>query len=872
MPPPSSAAKFLTTTINAATGEIVDVDDAAGLKAALARVQNTVLEAEAQVVAIVEEEHEAIASTLNTAEELRAQLSSLEALMAAVPCDALRRELEETVLRVPTLRASRDAARAEHARFSLLAEVHELRETFEAAMVEQELGAATKHLLALRALLPRLEAEPELKGGAAPLLDELTEEMRTRQSQLEAAALAAWASAALGHRLHNESQQTVFYEGSGAPSQSLVLRVGPQGHLPVLADALNKLGLAERCCRDLGDALMARLVRPVLEKHELSVTAAAQSDESQVLSTVAATRSDGDDGGGGLVARAEQVCAAIEVIVCAVHRFLQQAATAEQEPLRLRADFWSELRRAVVDDCLLPALELDRQANIVDVCAAVASRVEGMRTRLHEALGAAAIDGQVGPLVEAAKQLQVRAVGMRCATILEEGRGIILDETADNLEGVLVGPSLRPWEAQPENGDGEGDGGDGGLSVMVDGEATASTDAEGTGPARAGDDQPLTFFLFPRCRVTRRVLKLLTLLHDTIEYACVCGPDGAALLYSRARELIDLFTAVTALKWQAAELAPSSVRASGIALVPTTALLLHNDALLLRHRCLTFGIEYAPRLPPPLGGRHDGSNGAAAAKATFVEMAPELGRHAQRALKRVLSQVRSQLILELMPGKGFNRVGEDADAGSAASMVARRLSYKLKQLARVWADTLSVDQCCDLLSDAIEAPMGELASQLLQLRHISERDSVTLQGALLLPILSVCAEVLLHVRGVGGGSAAPPPAADEPASPLSVSVPPPSPGGTATAEKLLEWEAELRPSPSLRKVLQLAWLLGASTLWQIRERHAAGELTGLRPKELQAALRAVFDHAALVSDEEASKFMRTLDEEERELVAAEERR
>ena len=156
MPPPSSeAAKFLTTTINAATGEIVDVDDAAGLKAALARVQNTVLEAEAQVVAIVEEEHEAIASTLNTAEELRAQLSSLEALMAAVPCDALRRELEETVLRVPTLRASRDAARAEHARFSLLAEVHELREAFEAAMVEQELGAADK----APARAPRAAAE-----------------------------------------------------------------------------------------------------------------------------------------------------------------------------------------------------------------------------------------------------------------------------------------------------------------------------------------------------------------------------------------------------------------------------------------------------------------------------------------------------------------------------------------------------------------------------------------------------------------------------------------------------------------------------------------------------------------------------------------
>ena len=98
-------------------------------------------------------------------------------------------------------------------------------------------------------------------------------------------------------------------------------------------------------------------------------------------------------------------------------------------------------------------------------------------------------------------------------------------------------------------------------------------------------------------------------------------------------------------------------------------------------------------------------------------MAPELGKLAARMLQRVLVAVRSQLIVELTPGRGFVRVGEDADAAAAASMVSRRLSHKLHQQARVWADTLSAEVCAPLLAEAIEGLATELTRTVFELRH-----------------------------------------------------------------------------------------------------------------------------------------------------------
>ena len=106
------------------------------------------------------------------------------------------------------------------------------------------------------------------------------------------------------------------------------------------------------------------------------------------------------------------------------------------------------------------------------------------------------------------------------------------------------------------------------------------------------------------------------LVEAAFECACACGADGARLLYARARDLVDLFLCVGPTG------APRGV------LIPHTHLLRHNDALLLRHRCLTIGYEYARRLPSPLGHDDSGSGGLA----SLVDLAPSLAELASTAL------------------------------------------------------------------------------------------------------------------------------------------------------------------------------------------------------------------------------------------------
>ena len=72
----------------------------------------------------------------------------------------------------------------------------------------------------------------------------------------------------------------------------------------------------------------------------------------------------------------------------------------------------------------------------------------------------------------------------------------------------------------------------------------------------------------------------------------------------------------------------------------------------------------------------------------------------------------------------------------------------------------------------------------------------------------------------------------------------------------------MRPRPALRRLMHLSWVLGAR-LSQVRTRRGAGELSALSARELLTLLRALFEHAALQSDEDARAFVRALEDEDR---------
>ena len=759
----SDVASLLSSTL----GYAVDTADPAALKAALDRVNVSIASAEEQVVAAIEEERGTVIDTLGAAEQLRAQMEGLRADMANVPCETLHGRLEATVLMIPTLRSKLNDAKTQRSFLHSLSEVHQCLRLFESAMqppppppppppqpppppLPPDLRAAEQHARSLRNELQRLEQLAKNQREHTPIVALIADESKRCEERLRESARASWAAAALGVAPATDP-------ASDPGSSSLGLRSGGSVSFSALAATLHAAGLAEECVAELGEALLARLLKPALEPRAARVVveeaahgggagaAAAGGDDAERLVTLRLVGGAGDGGrvapseagreasGHGavsslsLVRRTAQACDAIQAAVTAAHKFLAQADSSGGPQLRLGAAFWTALREAVCDDCLLPALAAELEAGggaggghgggrrLSEVGTAVTSHVEGLRKSLNQELRSDDVDAGMRLLSEAVSRLPLRAVGTRTAALLDEARAILLDESSEGLDSVVIGPSPRPWrqlkaamrpKAAGGGGGGEAAKGSGhrteGVAVGADDQASSATMAEeeddddeeeeeGNGgdnawggvavgaPGQEGEEEAaltslgLSKLVFPRCRVGARAACLLGLLHAALDCACACDGEGAALLYARSRDLIDLFLSSSALRWQAGELAPSSAPSRSVAFVPSTMLLLHNDALLLRHRCLTLGAEYAHRLPAPLGAcaaAGDGPGGSggdartkpvfSSARASFVDLAPSLGDLAAKALRRVASAVRSQLHLALGPGRGFEHVGEDS--------------------------------------------------------------------------------------------------------------------------------------------------------------------------------------------------------------------
>lgn len=845
-----------------------DLQDPAALKAALSQVEGAIARAEANVVTVVESEHEKVTAVLGCADAIKSQLASLEDAIESVPCESLRDKLEGTVLRVPGLRQKLESARAAHALLRCLTEVQRWLGLLETAMAAADLNAAAQHLGGLSDEIARLRHYPEMHE--TPLMDIITDEGERCASRLNDAVCAAWAEAALGggeekegSGERKEEDGVTTEEAAGELSHTLVLRCDHPA-LATLPSTLHATGLLEVCTSRLGDAILQRLLVPVLDGRGTAtrIECEVEGKEQGTVYTLRVAAADNDDDdedalpGGRLVERSAQACDAIEAVLITAHRFLPA-------PLTLGETFWAELRRSLCEGCLLPALvaEFEAGGNVSDAGAAMAARVRAVEVRLRDELRSDAVDAQTCALADAAEELQVRAVTMRCAAILGEARSILLDESAEALEGVYVRPGVQPWRELPG----------GPLAAETPARRDGGTAAKDATEGGAGR---LDGLRFGACRVSVRVCRLLALLHSTLDYACACGEAGARQLYARARDVVDLFVCISSARWQAADVAPAmGGRPTGLALVPQTALLVYNDARLLRLRCLTLGAEYARRLPPPLGG------GSCAALVSFVDLAPDLSRLAASSLERVVRVVRDQLSLALGPGRGFERVGEDAESGAGASLVARRLSHELRQLGRTWSETLPPELCAEVLAEAIDAPAAGLVEALIALTHISEGDSLALQQKLLVPTLDACVEVLRMPQAGGAGGAGEEPAAasgDRPpdaghgggdiaAAGETAAASADAADAADAAERLREIDAQLPPvSPmSLRKLTALAWVVGAR-LSRVRARRASGELRALQAGELLSLLRALFNHADLMANEEAREFVRALEGEEKE--------
>lgn len=871
----AALSAFIAATLEAA----VDVGDPAAVSAALVRVGQLIAKAEAEVVRIVEAEKPAVERVLGCADELRGQVETLQDGVLAIECNALRERLEASVLRAPALRERLHASQDSLMLLRCLAAVHRSLGGFETALGANDFRGAAALVAALRERdLPVLLEHPEMTRdrAATGLLDVIISEVERSERRLHEVALAAWAAAALGRT------EIVVGDPMTHSAETLVLSAD-SSRLHVLVGALSAIGAIDGCMRELGEAAMARLLRPAFERSHVAIRAVRTEDDLAVALVVCSSAEADDEASFGLSCglsfglsqRAAQVCEAIETVLGALHDFLAGVSgSAASEPLpgavpsaaatlsilALGPTFWGELRRAVVEDCLLPALATEMiharaperpmgempsasrapgalaapiatsRGRVHAMAASVSTRVVALHERLQRRVAATspmvatALSAELGMLVEAAARLEARAAAMRCEEVLHDARSIIYERSADSVE--------LPASSAPLSGMAACDAGAAGAPAA---EHDGDPPAKAAGVAVAARSEAhcevrLGALHFPRCRVSTRATRLLRLLDATLEDACACGPEGAGLLYARARDVIDLFLA-------------AAPHRSAEVLVPHVALLLHNDARLLRHRCLTLGLQYARRLPPPIGG--------AGGSASFVDLAPELQALAARTFEAVLHEVQQQLFVALSGARGFVRVGEDAEAHAHASAATRQLIHHTRRLHRMALETLPRPTAMELLGRAVEAPLGSLCAQVLGLRHISDADSRALQAEVFTPLCAAC-DALLQPAPEGapatghGGADGELGDCDGRAS---------DPNAAAEAEGGGDVYA-----PSLRMAKQLSRVLGADRLWHVREQWELAELDALPARDLLALLRAIYPNADLATNPEARSFVDALAE------------
>ena len=861
---------FIAITLGAADAP-VDVGDPAAVSAALVRVGQLIAKAEAEVVRIVEAEKPAVERVLGCADELRGQVETLQDGVLAIECNALRERLEASVLRAPALRERLHASQDSLMLLRCLAAVHRSLGGFETALGANDLRGAAALVAALRERdLPVLREHPEMTRdrAATGLLDVIISEVERSERRLHEAALAAWAAAALG-------QTEITIGGPMALSAETLVLSADSSRLHMLVGALIDIGAIDGCMRSLAEAAMARLLRPALERSHVAIRAARTEDGLAVALVVCSSAEADYEAPFGLSKRAAQVCEAIETVLGALYDFLagvSGSAASEPSPgtvpsaaatlsiLALGPTFWGELRRAVVEDCLLPALAAEMmharaperlmgeipsaihapvasaapiatsRGRVHAMAASVSTRVVTLHERLRQRIAAtspmvaAALSTELGMLVEAAAHLEARAAAMRCEEVLHDARSIIYERSADSVELPLPSAPLSSMAASVA-------GAAGTPAAEHDGDPPAKAAGVAVA-ARSGAhcEVRLSALHFPRCRVSTRAARLLRLLDTTLEDACACGPEGAGLLYARARDVIDLFLA-------------AAPHRSAEVLVPHVALLLHNDARLLRHRCLTLGLQYARRLPPPIGG--------AGGSASFVDLAPELQALAARTFEAVLHEVQQQLFVALSGARGFVRVGEDAEAHAHASAAMRQLIHHTRRLHRMALETLPRPAALELLGRAVEAPLGSLCAQVLGLRHISDADSRALQAEVFTPLCAACDALLQPVpedapaTGHGG--------ADGDLGDCDGRAS--DPNAAAEAEGSGDVYA-----PSLRMAKQLSRVLGADRLRHVREQWDASELDALPARDLLALLRAIYPNADLATNPEARSFVDALAE------------
>ncbi|RKP08273.1 Centromere/kinetochore Zw10-domain-containing protein [Thamnocephalis sphaerospora] len=214
-------------------------------------------------------------------------------------------------------------------------------------------------------------------------------------------------------------------------------------------------------------------------------------------------------------------------------------------------------------------------------------------------------------------------------------------------------------------------------------------------------------FLFPQCGVSRTAVDLGRLLHDILAEACQLNADCALQFALAARALVSLFQATVPRQ-----------QARIIGQVPALAMQFHNDCMYLGHLLLVLGLDYGDHMPA----------GVSQAHLDFSDMVPFLRHMGEQHFNKQLAVQKDALLEAFDDLGGFYDAGED-DRYDKIQQTITQTVYSLRKLSDVWKPVLPSNLHNRAIGLLVDAILGRVITELLDLADISEVESYQLHKA-----------------------------------------------------------------------------------------------------------------------------------------------
>lgn len=218
-------------------------------------------------------------------------------------------------------------------------------------------------------------------------------------------------------------------------------------------------------------------------------------------------------------------------------------------------------------------------------------------------------------------------------------------------------------------------------------------------------DAGLEVFKLPKSSISDTAHKIMAMVRQTMDEAVDVATEMAAaardttserdgtasaddalkflppILYKTARELFTLFRSII----------PAS-HGREVAHVPRTAAVLHNDCVFLAHHCLTLGLEYKEKFPPPVD-EDDARGKLVKQMCIFVDMVPLFRELADTSMGDMLDLQKRQLAD--IVGSRITYFGQSLRSDdplhewSEAETALEAGAYHLRHLSQAWKPILA---------------------------------------------------------------------------------------------------------------------------------------------------------------------------------------